>query len=54
MMLNGTNLGGAVKGVFDDVAMVLAGGEEFDLNTPEGRKSADLAHIKKNRSFNGQ
>lgn len=47
MMLNGTNLGGAVKGVFDDVAMVLAGGEEFDLNTPEGRKSADLAHIKK-------
>ena len=24
MMLNGSNLGGAVKGVFDDVAMVLA------------------------------
>ena len=24
-MLNGTNLGGAVKGVFDDVAAVLGG-----------------------------
>lgn len=28
MMLNGTNLGGAVKGVFDDVAMVLGGGSK--------------------------
>ena len=46
MMLNGSNLGGAVKGVFDDVAMVLAGGEEFDLNTPEGRHDADVAKMK--------
>ena len=46
MMLNGTNLGSAVKGVFDDVAMVLAGGEEFDLSTPEGRKAADVAKMK--------
>ena len=46
MMLNGANLGGAVKGVFDDVAMVLAGGEEFDLSTPEGRKAADVAKMK--------
>ena len=46
MMLNGSNLGGAVKGVFDDVAMVLAGGEEFDLSTPEGRKAADVAKMK--------
>jgi hypothetical protein len=46
MMLNGTNLGGAVKGVFDDVAMVLAGGEEFDLNTPEGRHDADVSKMK--------
>ena len=28
MMLNGANLGGAVKGVFDDVAAVLGGGSE--------------------------
>ena len=28
MMLNGTNLGNAVKGVFDDVAAVLGGGKE--------------------------
>jgi len=47
MMLNGTNLGGAVKGVFDDVAMVLSGGEEFDLSTAEGRKAADIATMKK-------
>lgn len=47
MMLNGANLSSAVKGVFDDVAMVLAGGEEFDLSTPEGRKAADVAKMKK-------
>ena len=47
MMLNGTNLGSAVKGVFDDVALVLSGGEEFDLSTAEGRKKADYATMKK-------
>ena len=46
MMLNGSNLGGAVKGVFDDVAMLLAGGEEFDFSTPEGRHDADVAKMK--------
>lgn len=46
MMLNGTDLGGAIKGVFDDVANVLAG-SEYDLSTPEGRLAADKARIKK-------
>ena len=46
MMLNGTNLGSAVKGVFDDVALVLSGGEEFDLSTAEGRHDADVAKMK--------
>ena len=31
MMLNGSNLGGAVKGVFDDVAAVLSGEEKIDF-----------------------
>lgn len=46
MMLNGADLGGTVKGVFDDVANVLAG-SEYDLSTPEGRLAADKARIKK-------
>lgn len=46
MMMNGSNLGGSVKGVFDDVANVLLG-PEYDLNTPEGRLAADKARIKK-------
>lgn len=46
MMLNGANLGSAIKGVFDDVANVLAG-SEYDLSTPEGRLAADKARIKK-------
>lgn len=48
MVLNGSNLGGAVKGVFDDVAVALGGGE-FDLSTPEGRNkaiAADYANLK--------
>ncbi|MBQ6744028.1 MAG: hypothetical protein IJR05_04670 [Acidaminococcaceae bacterium] len=47
MMLNGVGLKDAVVGVFDDVAEVLAGGEEFDLNTPDGRLAADKANMKK-------
>lgn len=31
MMLNGANLGGAIKGVFDDVAAVLSGEEKIDF-----------------------
>ena len=49
MILNGTNLGGAVNGVFDKVALVLGGGEEFDLSTLEGRNkaiAADYANLK--------
>lgn len=46
MMLSGSNLGGSVKSVFDDVANVLLG-PEYDLNTPEGRLAADKARIKK-------
>ena len=44
--LQGVGLKDAVVGVFDDVATVLAG-SEFDLSTPEGRKAADLAAMKK-------
>lgn len=46
MMLNGANLSGAIKGVYDDVANVLFG-SGYDLSTPEGRLAADKARIKK-------
>ena len=46
MMLNGANLGSAIKGVYEDVANVLFG-SEYDLSTPEGRLAADKARIKK-------
>ena len=46
MMLNGVNLGSAIKGVYEDVANVLFG-SEYDLSTPEGRLAADKARIKK-------
>ena len=43
MMLNGSNLGGAVKDTFDKVATFLAGGSTsnepvFDLTTTEGKQ----------------
>ena len=47
MMLNGSNLGSAVNDMFDEVALVLGGGEKYDLSTPEGRKKADYAAMKK-------
>ena len=48
--LQGVGLKDAVVGVFDDVTAVLAGGEEFDLNSEEGRNkaiAADYANLKK-------
>ena len=46
--LQGVGLKDAVVGVFDDVAMVLAGNSDgLDLSTSEGRHAADLANMKK-------
>ena len=43
MMLNGSNLGGAVKGVFDDVAEVIA--NFTDSRTPEEKDYANMKKI---------
>ena len=43
MMLNGSNLGGVVKGVFDDVAEVIA--NFTDSRTPEEKDFANMIKI---------
>ena len=52
MMLNGANLGGAVKDTFDKVATFLADGSTsnepvFDLTTTEGKQKKDVYTMKK-------
>ena len=49
MMLNGANLGGAVKGVFDDVTYVLAriNGKSFDVPAAIAMLK-DLTEVQKN------
>ncbi len=45
MMLNGSNLGGAVKGLFDDVAAVLGGSENKQLTYAEALSKWGKAEV---------